>query len=94
MLLMATMAVMHEVHQRARRQEQPRQVLKYVRAMFRHKEEPADDGEQDEYLRHPSPYYWIARFSLLVHGASSWKEPVAVHHSDNIQSFAVRPSKL
>src|SRR5881296_2328632 len=52
---MAAMPVMHEdVHERARRQEQPRQVRDKVRAMLSDNEESADDGEQDEYLLHSS----------------------------------------
>src|SRR6266568_7075771 len=68
-MLMASMPVVHEnVHQWARRQEQPGQVRKDVRAMLGHNEETADDGEQDEYLLHPSAYYVLARLGLLVHG--------------------------
>jgi hypothetical protein len=68
-MLMASMTVMHEdVHQWARRQEQPGQVRDEVRAMLCDNEKPADDGEQDEYLLHSSADDVLARLALLVHG--------------------------
>jgi hypothetical protein len=68
-MLMASVPVVHEqMHQRARRQEQPGQIRDEMRAMLGHNEKTADDGEQDEYLLHPSAHYVFARLGLFIHG--------------------------
>ena len=68
-MLMTSMSMVHEhVHQRARCQEQPGQIRDEMRAMLGHNEETADDGEQDEYLLHPSAYYAFSRLALFIHG--------------------------
>ena len=67
-LLMASMPVMHEhVHQRARRQKEPGQIRDEMRTMLGDNEETADDGEQDEYLLHPSAYGILPRLALFIH---------------------------
>jgi hypothetical protein len=69
MVLMASAPVVHEqMHERARREEQPGQIRDEMRAMFGHNEETADDGEQDEYLLHPSACYAFSRLGLFIHG--------------------------
>jgi hypothetical protein len=68
-MLMTSMPMVHEhVHQRARGQEQPGQIRDEMRAMLSHNEETADDGEQDEYLLHPSAYYVFAKLGWFIHG--------------------------
>jgi hypothetical protein len=65
---MASVPVMHEdVHQRARRQEQPREIGDEVCAMLGHDEETADDGEHGERQLHPPVDDVLSRGSLVVH---------------------------
>jgi hypothetical protein len=67
-MLMASVPVVHEeVHERARRQDQPGQIRNEMRAMLGHDEETADDGEKDEYLLHPSAYNVLSRLGLFIH---------------------------
>jgi hypothetical protein len=37
--------------------------------MLGHDKETADDGEQDEYLLHPSACYVLPRLALFIHGS-------------------------
>jgi hypothetical protein len=96
-MLMASVPVVHEqMHERARRQEQPGQIRHEMRAMFSHNEETADEGEQDEYLLHPSAYYVFSRLALFIHGCFliDKRQSLAFASKVRIHRSVVRLNKL